>query len=115
MAVPNLRRAVRGWVKTQTAQVTTQSIVNHRPTETTSSITAKMNFQPMPPAQVNRKPEEQRTWKWWSIIIQSKTVLLKTDDIIVDENGLSLRVEKANDWRTSGFSKYEAREDYGSN
>jgi len=112
MPVPQLAGAVKGWTKKRTIKVITQSIVDHRTVETESTITKPMNFQPMPPAVVNRKPEEQRTWDWWSVIIRDRTVLLKTDSIIIDSYGRSFRVQKANDWRESGFSKYEVIEDY---
>lgn len=113
MSVPNLSGAVRGWTKQTTIKVTTQSVgAGGIVSESTSSITAPMNFQPMPPATVARKTEEQRTWSWWSIIIRSRTVLLKTDDIVVRANGQEFKIEKANDWRESGFTKYEAIENY---
>ena len=81
---------------------------------TEADVNADVNFQPMPAAKVNRKPEEQRTWKWWSIIIRSRTLLFQTDDVIIDSTGQRFVIQSANDWRSSGFTKYEAIEDYGS-
>lgn len=112
MPVPQLQGAVKGWTRMTTVEIQTQSVVNHKTVEIFQNVTRPMNFQPMPPAQVARKPEEQRTWTWWSVIIRDRTLLLKTDDKIVDSYGRTFRVEKANDWRTSGFTKYEAVEDY---
>ena len=110
--LPQLGNALRGWTRMTTVTTVEQSIVDHRVVEITQDLTAPMNFQPMPAAQVDRKPPEQRTWKWWSIIIRDRTILLKTDDKIIDRNGLTFRIQKANDWRSSGFTKYEAIEDY---
>lgn len=112
MAVPQMGRALRGWVKKIAVKIVTQVTVNHKNTETTTDATLEINKQPMPAAQVNRKPEEQRTWKWWSIIIRNRTTLLKTDDKIIFPNDGTYRIQSANDWRESGFSKYEAIEDY---
>ena len=112
MAVPQMAGALRGWVKPTTINIITQTVVNHKTVDTPSTVKLKINFQPMPAATVNRKPEEQRTWIWWSIIIRDRTTLLKTDDIIVRPDGLRFKIQSAKDWRESGFSKYEAIEDY---
>lgn len=112
MPVPYMGNALKGWVKTTDITIITQTAVDHETVETESSVSHPANFQPMPAAKVNRKPGEQRTWKWWSVIIRDKIVLLKTDDIIQDDSGKKFRIEQANDWRKSGFTKYEALEDY---
>ena len=112
MPVPYLGNALKGWVKKTNITVITQTVVNHETVETESDVSYPANFQPMPAAKVNRKTEEQRTWKWWSVIIQDKTVLLTTDDVIQNDSGKKFRIEQANDWRSSGLTKYEAVEDY---
>ena len=112
MPVPYLGGALRGWTRRTKIKVISQSVINHKTVETESEITADINFQPMPSFQVNRKPEEQRTWSWWSIIIRNPVVILKTDDIIIKPSGQRFRVQSGNDWRESGFSKYETIEDY---
>jgi hypothetical protein len=112
MPVPYLGNALKGWTKNANITVITQTVVDHETVESESAFSYPANFQPMPAAKVNRKPEEQRTWKWWSIIIQDKNFLMKTDDIIQDSAGRKFRIEQANDWRESGFTKYEAVEDY---
>lgn len=112
MSVPNLNRALKGWTLSTSVKIVTRTVANYVTTESTTDATLNINFQPMPPAVVNRKPEEQRTWAWWSIIIRDKTTLLKTDDIVIRASGQRFRIQSANDWRESGFSKYEAIEDY---
>lgn len=112
MPVPYLGNALNGWVKKTNITVITQSVVDHETVETESDVTYLANLQPMPAAKVARKPEEQRTWTWWSIIIRDRTILLVTDDIIQDDAGRKFRIEQANDWREYGFTKYEAVEDY---
>ncbi len=112
MSVPYLGNALKGWVKKTNITVISQSVVDHETVESESIGSYPANFQPMPAAKVARKTEEQRTWTWWSLIIRDKTILLKTDDIIQDDSGQKFRIEQANDWRSSGFTKYEAVEDY---
>lgn len=110
MAVPYMARAMRGWVKNKTFKVITQTVVNHRTVETTTDVTMKVNFQSMPPAEVNRKPEEQRTWKWWSLVVVEGQELF-TDDIFTLD-GKNYRVKSKEDWSESGFRKYGVIEDY---
>lgn len=112
MTVPYMGGALKGWVQTTNITVVTQSVVDHETVEAESNVSFPANFQPLPAEKVNRKPEEQRTWKWWSVIIQDKTVYFSTDDIIQDDSGQKFRIEQANDWRKSGFTKYEVVEDY---
>ena len=110
MRVPYMGKTLKGWTQKTNIKKVTQTIVNHKTVETESPITLKCNFQPMPAAKVNRKPEEQRTWKWWSIIV-TEGELLKTDDIIIKDS-VRYKIESVNNWTESGFQKYEAIEDY---
>ena len=111
MPVPYMAGALRGWTKPTVVKLITQTVVDHETVETPTDITLDVNFQPMPAATVNRKPPEQRTWKWWSIIVK-KGQLLKTDDIIITASSQRFKIQSANDWSESGFTKYEAIEDY---
>lgn len=112
MPVPYLGGALKGWTRKTNIKVVSQVILNHEVTNTEVLILYPANFQQVPPAKVARKPEEQRTWKWWSVIIRDRSLLLKTDDIIEDASGNRYKIESASDWRTSGFTKYEAIEDF---
>jgi len=112
MPVPYLGNAMKGWTTKTSFKQVVQSIVDHEVVETETYKTYPANLQPMPAAKVNRKPEEQRTWSWWSIIITDKVLLFATDDILIDPSGRRFKIQSANDWRTSGFTKYEAIEDF---
>ena len=112
MPVPYLGNAIKGWTRKTDVKIVTQTVVDFQTVEATADATLDINFQPMPDFKVNRKPEEQRTWKWWNIKITSSTVLLKSDDIIIRPSGQRFRIQSGADWRESGFSKYEAIEDY---
>lgn len=113
MPVPYLGHVLKGWTRKTPVKIITQTIVNHQTVESDPDpVKLDINFQPMPAWKVNRKPEEQRTWIWWSILIRNPTIILKTDDIIIRPSGQRFRIQSGNDWTESGFSKYEAIEDY---
>ncbi len=112
MPVPYLAGALKGWTKKTPVKIITQTVVDGDVIPVPTDKTYSINLQPMPAATVNRKPPEQRTWKWWSIILRDRTALLKTDDIMVAPSGLRFKIQSASDWRTSGFTKYEAIEDF---
>lgn len=111
MKMPYLGNTLKGWTTPTAVKLITKTVVAHQVVQTPSNVTLNLNYQPMPPAQVNRKPEEQRTWKWWILTIKSPSVLLKTDDQI-SIGGYDFRIQSAADWRTSGVATYEAIEDF---
>jgi hypothetical protein len=112
MRVPYLGNAIKGWTKPIACLVVVKTVVDHEVVETPSEITLNINYQPMPSVQVSRKPEEQRTWKWWTFIIKNPTIQLKIDDVVTI-GSLTFRVQSGlSDWTTSGFSTCEAIEDF---
>lgn len=111
MAVPNLANAVRGWTQRRTIQIVSKPVVNHQVVETRSDVTLDINLQPMPAQEVVRRPEDQREWKWWNVIIR-RGPLLNIDDVLIAD-GIDYRIVKVHNWSESGFQKYEAIEDYG--
>ena len=112
MRVPYLAGALKGWTRPIVCLVVVKSVVDHQVVETPSQITLDINYQPMPASQVNRKPEEQRTWKWWTLIIKNPTIQLKVDDVVTI-GSLTFRFQSGlSYWTTSGFSVCEAIEDF---
>lgn len=110
MAVPYLAGALKGWTsKIDVEIVTGQNVVDFETIDITTPATLDCNFQPMPSEKVNRKPEEQRTWKWWSLIVK-KGPYLATDSIFIVDN-IKYRVVSGNNWTQSGFQKYECLEE----
>lgn len=103
---------IKGWTKKTNVRLITQSIEDFETVTTDKKALLDINFQPMPPATVNRKPPEQRTWTWWNILI-TKGPLLKTDDIIIAPSGIRYKIQSTSNWTESGFGAYEAIEDYG--
>lgn len=112
MPVPNLCHALKGWVKLKKCQVVTQDVVDHQTVESTEDLYLKINLQPVPPAKVVKKPEEQRTWKWWNLLIKGGEKLwLKNDDKVIIDNK-PFRVMSEGNWTEYGFQSYEIIEDY---
>ena len=111
MAVPNLANALKGWTKRRTVWLISTGINEEgRKDETFESLTLDINIQPAPAEVLKRKPEEQWSWKWWSIIVKGTPNIKTQDAIIVD--GIRYRIESVINWGESGFRKYEAVEDY---
>lgn len=109
--VPYLATAVRGWTQPISVELVTKSIVNYQVVQTRTPTTLNINIQPMPAQEVVRRPEDQRKWRWWSIIVREGP-LLDIDDVVTVD-GVSYRIVKVHNWTLSGFQKYEALEDYG--
>lgn len=114
MAVPDMSRALRGWTKRREMQSVIKVFSGGKRSDgAPQSVSLPINIQPMPATQVSRKPENQQSWSWWSLVIRDRNFLFKTDDIFLIGT-FRYRVEKVSDWRESGFSKYEVIEDYQS-
>lgn len=114
MSVPYLGGALRGFTKKRTIKLITKTDVAGGKTTLSVSDTEtyQINIQPVPSRTVDRKPQSERSWKWWSIILKSSSVYLSNGTRFVDEYGIRYKIQSGNDWRESGFTKYEAIEDY---
>ena len=110
MAIPNVGHVLNGWMKYRKVTTITQTVVNHQTVDTPSIAIVRMSIQPLPSQIVNRKPEQQRSWKWWSIWIK-KGPLYKIDDIITVDD-IDYKIGVINDWTEGGYQSYEAIEDY---
>lgn len=108
--IPKVNGALRGWLKTYVLNKILKTVVNHLPTETFEEYAVKMNIQPMPSEKVNRKPEEQRAWIWYSIWM-NKNVELYIDDIIVIKDK-RYKVQSKTRWDEAGYYSFEATEDF---
>ena len=63
------------------------------------------SLQPTPTRELWIKPEGQRLWHWWTFYTIESMVL---DTVVVDPNGVEMRVMKKEDW--GSFYKYELAE-----
>ena len=109
--VPYLATAIRGWTQKRQVELVTQTVVSHVPTESRVTTQLDINIQPTPAQEVIRRPEDQRSWKYWTLIVREGPVL-DIDDVAVVES-ISYRITHVHNWSESGFQKYQAIEDYG--
>jgi hypothetical protein len=111
MAVPYVAGALRGWTRQREVRIVTKTVVNHRVVQTANIVTLDICVQPLQPEKVRRKPEEQRSWKWFSILIKGASPELSIDSQVWID-GLAYRVESRQPWDEAGFRRYEATQDY---
>lgn len=106
---PNVNAAFSNW--TSPVQM---KIINKVPVdfENVDQVAAVVSYeavmQPMPPQKVNRKPEGERTWKWWESWSITK---LQPDTVVQDQDGLQFRVQSVQDWSNGGYFYYELTEE----
>jgi hypothetical protein len=111
MAIPIVSGAFRGWTKRREVRLVTKIVVNHLVELTAEIFTLDIMVQPLQPEKINRKPEEQRSWKWFSIIMKGKCPELPIDSQIwVD--GIAYKIESRQPWTEAGYRRYEATQDY---
>lgn len=113
MPVPYMRNALKGWTKKIEAKIILKTIVDHLPVKESIDVVIKLNKQPVPSQRIERKPEGQRSWKWWSFIveyIEGGHELNIDDKVIIDD--ITYNIQSKAPWNESGFIKYEATEDF---
>lgn len=57
-------------------------------------------IQALSPKVVERKPENERAWKWWEMW---STTHIEKDTVVQDPNGVEFRVNSTQDWSQGGF------------
>jgi hypothetical protein len=111
MAVPNVSGAFRGWTKKRQVRLVTKIVVNHLVQSNAQILSMDLMIQPLQPEKVRRKPEEQRSWKWFSVIMKASNQELPIDSQIwVD--GIAYKIESRQPWLEAGYRRYEATQDY---
>jgi hypothetical protein len=111
MSIPYVANAFRGWTKRRLVRVITKQVVNHLLQQIALLYTFDIMVQPLQPEKVRRKPEEQRAWKWFSLLTKSSNPELKIDSQIVVD-GIAYRIDSIQPWKEAGYRRYEATEDY---
>jgi hypothetical protein len=114
MAVPYLAGALKGFTKNRTIKIIAKTPApgGKRVYSVVAEDEYQINIQPTAARTVDRKPQEERSWSWWSIILKDNTVYFANGTRFVDEYGKQYKIQSGRDWRESGFTKYEAIEDY---
>lgn len=109
--MPNVSGALRGWTEPLTVMVVSRTVVDHRPVETATTAILRGSLRPMPAQEVARKPEEQRSWRWWRLLTTAGAALLKIDDALVVD-GHNYRVQSVQRWDRCGYRRYDLLQDY---
>lgn len=111
MSIPVVSGALRGWTRKREVRVITKRVVNFLNTFVAEIIEIDMNLQPLQPERVRRLREEQRAWKWYSMITKSSGRLLKIDDQI-QVNGILYAIGSVQQWDEGGYRRYECYETF---
>lgn len=111
MSIPVVSGVLRGWTKSRKVRVVTKNIINYVTTQTAENIYMDIMIQPLQAERVKRKPEEQRAWKWYSLLAKASNRPLKIDDILTVDD-ISYRVDSVQGWTEAGYRRYEVTEDY---
>ena len=112
--IPNVSGALRGWTQRTMVRIITKTVVNHVIVQVAQIIWMDLLIQPLQPERVRRKPEEQRSWKWFSIITKASNQALTVDCQIV-VGGISYLIDSIQPWIDAGYRRYEATEGYSGN
>lgn len=105
---PQVQNVFLNWLSTTQLKVIQKLPVDFELQEDTLAvITVDMVLQAMSPEKIQRKPEDQRTWKFWD---GWSTERVQLDATLQDPDGRQFKVESMNDWSQGGFFHYELLE-----
>lgn len=98
---PNVTSAFLNWTSSVQMKVISKSAVDFELQEgTVAVVTFEAVIEAMKSKDVERKPENERLWKWWDMWTTTK---VEADSVIQDPDGVQFRVQKVNDWGQGGF------------
>lgn len=105
---PQVQSVFLNWLESVQLKVIQKTAVDFELLETTLNVvTLDMVLQAMSPEKVERKPENQRIWKFWDGWSTSRVEL---DTTLQDPEGRQYKVQSVNDWSQGGFFHYELTE-----
>jgi hypothetical protein len=91
-----------GWQNNMTFHKVTDTIVDGDVVKSVVSTPFQGMFQPMRPRELTFKPEGERNWKWWTLLVRTG-LEIENGDIIVDDKGVEYKVMKSQDWSQAGY------------
>lgn len=98
---PQVQSVFNNWTSTVQMEIIKQVPVDFESQEQIQGIqTFQAVIQAMSPKEVQRKPEGERSWKWWKMW---STTHIQSDTVIADPNGVQFRVTNTQDWSQGGF------------
>lgn len=111
MSIPRVSSALRGWTKKRTVKIIEKTVVNYLTVYRAEIVRLDIFLAPLQPEKIRRKPEEQRAWKWYDVVIKAGARQLKIDDRI-EVGGVVYVIDSVQPWDEGGYRRYEATEDY---
>ena len=103
--MPQMQSAFLNWSETVQMKVITKEAVDFESVENVDAVvTFDAVLQALTPRQVNRKPEGERIWKYWTMY---STTRVEKDTVVQDPAGKQYRVTSTDDWSQAGFYKSE--------
>lgn len=101
---PDVSSALMNWTRSTQMAVVKKAAVDYEVQETiTDLVWFDAMLVPMKPQEVDRKPENERIWKWWTMITKKD---LQIDTVLQDPSCLRFRVQSKEDWSQAGFIQY---------
>lgn len=105
---PNVSSVFFNWTESVQMKVIKQGVSDFEPLdEVVGVLTFEAVLQPLHAKIVQRKPENERAWKWWEMWA---TTEIQSDTIIQDPDGTQFRVQSTRDWSQGGFFHSEITE-----
>lgn len=111
MSIPNVSGALRGWTKKRNVRIIEKTVINYLTTYRAEIVCLDLFIAPLQPEKIRRKPEEQRSWKWYGIVIKSGKRELKINDQI-QVAGIVYVIDSVQPWDEGGYRRYEATENF---
>jgi len=111
MSMPYVGHVLNGWTMPYKCYFITQTIKNHVPVNIALVKTLRLCLQPLTPEEVRRKPENERSWKWYSVLVKSSEKEMNTDDLLYAK-GIIYRIDTAQPWNDTGYRRYHATQYY---
>ena len=102
---PQLQNVLANWTEPVQMKILSKVPVNFEVQENVLSVPViEMMLQVMDPRKVERKPENERSLKFWDGWSETK---VPKDTRMQDPEGLEYVVSSITDWGQSGFWKYD--------
>ena len=102
---PQMDSVMFNWSEAVQMKIIKKVASNFEVQEVVLSIpTIDMMLQVMKSRDVDRKPEGERIWKWWT---GWTTTHVEKDTILQDPDGKQFRVASIEDWGQAGFYKVD--------
>jgi len=109
MPFPNVSDAFWDWTSPVIFKLVTTTIADYEVTEVPlNDVSFDAVLEPLNPRKLMVKPENQRTWKWWTMWT---TFSLQVGQVVQDPSGSQFRIMSQSDWRNGGHLEYEVVQD----